>query len=683
MSIREDSWRSFFFTLADDVFFNVVRNYLGPVQTPYNKHDLLERLSQYLQQEDTIGAICSRLDDTDIDLLSAIDLIRPEQVQQLHRFFGGGESLGQMYTRLLNMEDRLLIFRDPKSETFRLTPQLEPALRSKGVGPQRLFPSRRLDAKRVPPPWLNDLLSLAIANQAVHDSDMLKSDGTLKRGAEKRLQDLIPAFSENSERTGRAIGALRSLSLLEFGSQKLSAPPANWQEWSALPTSDRHFLLWAAFARQDESGNPAVASGSNFEIHRDIWKLAEIFRNFLRSLDPSHGYKRSTLSRMLQLMGGNRPSGNAIDPELQSLIDLGLFSPNGEWFQPNPIIQQMTGSEDSDHRAAVAIIQSDYHITLPPGCQLSSALSAAFCCELTDFDLFAQFEIQRHSLFKGLSAGYPADRLLPQLRALGNGDIPQNVAFSIDSWVQEFQAVRVQPGYLIQSGPAHREILSHYAQGRSDVIPLENDAFLFPADSSDWIDDLESRGLHIKALLNLERSREGEGSMAYTALSQSPSAPSWNDISNEHSEAEIQQAADALENTARCRNELEQYIRSLKLNEDVETELLLRLKKGLILEQAQVHAGMIRPDIFEARGLNYQGKLRLIETALSNSDLLELFISGNEEGMLVRPVKIHKKSGQSSDMLEARTLAEDSQLLIHISKARVIRRLRGSLFSYL
>jgi hypothetical protein len=90
----------------------------------------------------------------------------------------------------------------------------------------------------------------------------------------------------------------------------------------------------------------------------------------------------------------------------------------------------------------------------------------------------------------------------------------------------------------------------------------------------------------------------------------------------------------------------------------VEKELLLRIEKGLILQENQIHAGTIRPDITEARGLNYTSKLRLIEMALSKQDMLEFYQSGRELPLLLKPVKIHRKSGKGSDLLEARSIPE-------------------------
>ena len=37
-------FKSTLLTLADDAFFELIRNYLGPIKTPFNKHDLIAQL---------------------------------------------------------------------------------------------------------------------------------------------------------------------------------------------------------------------------------------------------------------------------------------------------------------------------------------------------------------------------------------------------------------------------------------------------------------------------------------------------------------------------------------------------------------------------------------------------------------------------------------------------------------
>ena len=58
-------WKSAFVTLPDSAFFDIVRNYLGDVSTPFNKHRLFDRLVSFLKKRETVRRIISLIDSDD------------------------------------------------------------------------------------------------------------------------------------------------------------------------------------------------------------------------------------------------------------------------------------------------------------------------------------------------------------------------------------------------------------------------------------------------------------------------------------------------------------------------------------------------------------------------------------------------------------------------------------------
>jgi hypothetical protein len=265
MKRSEQNWRSFLLTLGDEVFFNVIRNYLGPVQTPYNKHQLVERLIQYLQSDDIRNAMISRITDSDLELLSAVDFLETDDMQRLFAFFEGQLLPGELYHRLLNFVDRLLIYREEPGGTIRISPHLADDLRRAGMGPHTLFPSKEISPRRMPLPWFNDMTALAGLSIVLEEGELTKSDGSLRRSAVKRFSGIIPHFRDGKEsRLEPFLGALRILGLI--GREGIS--PETWTEWAALPMADRHLLYWSAYAWA--AVHPERTAGSTFQIFQEL-----------------------------------------------------------------------------------------------------------------------------------------------------------------------------------------------------------------------------------------------------------------------------------------------------------------------------------------------------------------------------------------------------------------------------
>ncbi len=116
------------------------------------------------------------------------------------------------------------------------------------------------------------------------------------------------------------------------------------------------------------------------------------------------------------------------------------------------------------------------------------------------------------------------------------------------------------------------------------------------------------------------------------------------------------------------------------MSEDVRRELALRIDRKLILFPEQIRGDVIPQYGTEARGLDYLGKIRLIERAISNGDLLEIVMragAGTPQRVLVQPREI-VESGDDL-MLRARQEPDQHAIRIRIRRISLVRRLSGTL----
>ncbi len=125
-------WKNAVLALSDKRFFALMRLYLGAVKTPFSKHKLVDSLCSFLQKQEVRANILGCLDLFDLEIVSAVYFLNRPDRQKLAQFFLGSRSYPEIYSRILNMEERLLIFRQGEdSAGYRLNPVFGEELESR------------------------------------------------------------------------------------------------------------------------------------------------------------------------------------------------------------------------------------------------------------------------------------------------------------------------------------------------------------------------------------------------------------------------------------------------------------------------------------------------------------------------------------------------------------------------
>ena len=66
------AWEQSISSLSDSKFFEMVRLYLGEVETPYNKQRLIQQLAGFVKNETNAQNIISLIDEFDIEVLTVL-----------------------------------------------------------------------------------------------------------------------------------------------------------------------------------------------------------------------------------------------------------------------------------------------------------------------------------------------------------------------------------------------------------------------------------------------------------------------------------------------------------------------------------------------------------------------------------------------------------------------------------
>lgn len=186
-----DEWKKIMISLPDKVFFPIVKNYLGKLETPFHKPALIESLAGFFAREETIERMLSLIDEDDALVLTAIKILDGPPPRTLQKLLESRFSYLELQHLLLNLEERLLIYRD-REEQIQISPLFLEIIEKQIIDTELIFPSAPALSRPVPAPWPSDrLLSALIAFVVEHRGQILKQDGTLRK---KVLEDITVRF---------------------------------------------------------------------------------------------------------------------------------------------------------------------------------------------------------------------------------------------------------------------------------------------------------------------------------------------------------------------------------------------------------------------------------------------------------------------------------------------------------
>ncbi len=223
-------WRESFLHLEENRFFEVMRMYLGEIKTPYNKQKLIESLEGFFRKKDNLVVIKSFLTKEEIEIINAVVFIPDATEEKLYSFFENTYSYSFLYETLLNLEERLIIFksagnsldstrmagyhidgRASENLIFELNPLLEEAfydlISVKTLLPQIEF-KKGDDSQSV----ITQEFIACFVSYVFEHPNIAKQDGTLKKHALESAQEI---FGANASKISVLYNAFLNLGILK------------------------------------------------------------------------------------------------------------------------------------------------------------------------------------------------------------------------------------------------------------------------------------------------------------------------------------------------------------------------------------------------------------------------------------------------------------------------------------
>ncbi|MFP4566352.1 MAG: hypothetical protein ACLFNX_07595, partial [Spirochaetaceae bacterium] len=445
-------WRKTLLTLPDTSFFELVRNYLGEVRTPFNKQSLLDRLRTFLTRPETQEAMIASIDEDDARFLSAVEFLDGPIREQLLSFLGTEYTRLEIQNRLLNLQDRLLVFPDAESGRLFINPVLEPVLSDHVIGPDVLFPRTPVESEPEGEPWLTDTLLAALFSMLMEHPLSFRADGRPKKRDANRLTDTAPALLADEGRPLELVRrALSVLGLVEDNGTEMHVIVDSWRELARLSTSGRLATAWAAAAGLGEEAGCVV-------------------QTTLLSVEPGYALKDAHLLQLMEAVA--RACDAPARPDtavLEALRALGVFFDAGDdRYAPRTAARAAAGRVDTKTAGERAdppgVVTPSYQLTITPAATLAQTLPAVAAARLVRYDRYCEYEIRRDAVIRAFRAGFRSAEITTALEELHHARLPQNVSFSISTWRDEYERVELLDGVVLLVDESHAPMLEHSPQ---------------------------------------------------------------------------------------------------------------------------------------------------------------------------------------------------------------------------
>ncbi len=675
-------WKKGMIELPDELFFSIMRVYLGQLRTPFHKPALVERIISFLAQEETLSRICSLIDDADTIFLTAVDLLEGPKLTELYEIFEEEMDYFSFYGRIRNLQERLLIYQRSSDGGLALNPFLKTELRKRVLSRGILFESREAeeDEKRgkteTALPFSETLLWNILAFLHIEERP-LKRNGELKK---RSLAHLLRVFPEEHTERGlaRLFASAVRLGLVEKHKDSLFLQQREIDRFSQFERSERLCRIWAAACMPpEETGNLSVLKKLSPALlsHR-----AGLIRSLIAELEPVSRYGEQGLRRFLRiesLRGGHSVPLHGPSPE--ELYNAGIFERHGDVYSLSPRILEIMNS--AEHSMSL-MIQPDFSVTVSPPVPFSTGILIGELFDIRGFDVYPRFELTKESFTRARSSRFSYEKVTSFIERTSGRDVPHNIKMTLRTWEQAFSGIALFEGIILKVDEERAHLVEHSPALQPYLLQsFGRGLYLLEPDSTEqWRSILEKSGIDPLPPIRRAREREMERSSPLPpeeepALPLSPQLRYRRDASPQEKNA-------AMASGRELKESLHSTMENRKLPEKSRREIAGYIEHKLILFSEQVGAHLIEDELTEARGLDYTGKVRIIEESVSKDfELLEIILrmqAGKPKRMLLRPQRLVR--GEKELYLHGFSLPHGEAETIPVGKISYVKRWKNSLF---
>lgn len=680
-------WRESLSTLQDHHFFELMRMYLGEIKTPYNKQKLIEDLSAFIRRDENKKIIIQLLSEHDCLVLSAVNTIPCASQEKLILFFTGTFTFAELYDHVMNLEERLLLYRylDPISgkSVFAVNPLLEETLEP-FIQQSLLLPEGKIDTPAKEVHAKQELSSQLIASLFTYvcsEPGLCKADGSFKKKIESSLYDIFPQIIDTNF-LQRLINALKNLSLFKQEEGSLICDYAKWRQFAELDEEVQYAYIAASarshLPRDILQRQAQLLVDITTHIQGKLYTKKTLAREaFLLQEKALNGTETRKHGRFASILQQSHSADHKVE-EVNSidLIDdavfFGLIQLKGLDDEDEPLYSSVARQQIVE-RVQTLSIDAGFSVTILPGMGLKQLLPLVHCMTLKRCDTILQLEITRQSCMRCFDSGSSPQTLFTDLDNATNHQVSNNLCISIEEWYKSFTSASLYRGYVLQVTPEKQV----QVEKNPEIAPyikyiLTTGIYLMDFASDEEAADVITRS-GLDFIGGIKTLRQTSAPLPFVNLKSNltdaetsliPHQPIVPSNEKQMIQASLRDQIDSLD----CTAEQKEGLRS-------------RVQRKIIINPVQLRSDSVRMEKIEASGMDFLGKIHVIEYAISTNSMIEFYFEENNNGQKIiigQPISIDKH--QNDAVVKIRKEPDYTLVEMSIAKASLVKRIRGSIF---
>ena len=628
-------------------------------------------------------------------MLSAISIVPSATQEKLAEFFSGEHSLSDIYSELLNLNERLLIYTykdsEANSSVIAVNPLLEEVL-SPFIGVQHLFRrpeciSRNLDVHFT----LSPLFLASFLSYIESYPDLCRNDLSIKK---KDIERLGKVFPKKEKCLSLILNALINLGIARLGEKGLSIDEKRLAKFASLPECRQYAYLSVAsaahFGRESLRSQAQLLLDIAATVPPEGFSRSSLLRTafLLNNTAEIRRPAQSTFSRILEahtrsLSDAKITSGTA-DAVIDSAIEFGLFVPygtdeGGENMYVQSGVMQENEPQQPDSKRGLLNINAGTSITVMPGLSLTELIPLVSFMDVTASSTVTEFEVTRKSVSRAFDKNSTPSDIYALLSCYSAYEIPQSLQMNIEEWYSSYSSAILYKGYVLKVNEKSARVVENspgiapYIQAKlADGIyvmniPLDDDAEKF----------IRSCGLDFMGTVRTPKRTDDAIDF--------PVLRSGRNVLEGRFATEAQTNCDAekTEDGTKIKEGFYKKLDELELTEQQRECLAMRIERNVIVTEEQLKPETVRLEILEIDGMNYAGKLRLIENTIDSGDSIELTVPADNDSSrllvyLGKPLMISK---HTNDALVRMQLEPDNEIrFFSVSRVNKVKIIRTSVF---
>lgn len=699
-------WRESFLFLEENHFFEIMKMYLGEIKTPYNKQKLIANLEGFLHKKENLVAIKSFLSDDELEIISAVVFIPDVTEEKLSSFFKNTFTYSFLYEKLLNLEERLILFKTKNENSsqgdsfvIKFNPLLEDTLfdliNINRLLPQIEFTKTEKPAARITPELISCFISYILENP-----NIAKQDGTLKKHS---LQNIPVVFGDEVKKIEILYKAFLNLGILKETGHGAEVDWSKFSDFLNLSFAEQTVYIVVSSCSHLSRESLRLHSQIFVDTVKNLSDRVFTLDLFLRtgflvsaaSFDSSSegSFKTSRFAKIIQegrlrLSEHNSDAvkvstSGALERMFEAAVSLGIIYISGttkDGSKDSGVVYSVSDflaalEQCSENLSGMLRIDSSLAVSLMPGFALRDIVPLSKFMSLKKYDKVSEFLISRQSIMRGFDIGLSAKEILQILTERTLYEIPETLKVQIEEWNSSYSSASFYKGFVLKvDGKAalaaqHNSVLSPHIH----TVIAPGIFLLDVNDDAEAVSLIKKSGLDFIGKIKSVKEENRTAGFFNLKLNGKKNFG----CSGFETPSEIIPKKDSAE----IEKELFLKLEQMELDESQKENLELRIEHKVIVNPAQLNSSILRLEKSNANAMDYAGKIYVFEQALANEEKIELrFAKDGKKELSVfgKPVGIRK---QSDDVFVQLLLVPENVVKeFSLGKAQFIKRIKKTIY---